>query len=246
MWNRLAAGAAVVLLTSGFAVAQASCDTSSTVVSNFNGTPIKAGHYIWFSANFTASGIPSTAATISFNGSTLTFTADQTYTVAVPNATVTFDPNAACSVTTFDTASNTWNTIVPIGGSDEIFLTGVAFPVPASFGSVNGRVEGPVRWTGAFNSNTAGISATWKWGAAVYTVFSTDYNSLGIKPTHTRTCLYNNSDHAGTPEGVDPGSGKPYKSFVTGGARGGGGSNWTGSWSATVGVSVCQSSALPE
>jgi len=51
--------------------------------------------------------------------------------------------------------------------------------------------------------------------------------------------MYQNSDHAGTPEGVDPSTTLPFKAFVTGGARGGGGSNWTGSWSGTVGVSVC-------
>ena len=76
-------------------------------------------------------------------------------------------------------------------------------------------------------------------GAAVYSTFSLDYNALGIKPTHTLTCLYQNSDHAGTPEGVDSNSGQSFKAFVVGGARGGGGSNWTGSWSGTVGVSVC-------
>jgi hypothetical protein len=31
--------------------------------------------------------------------------------------------------------------------------------------------------------------------------------------------MYNNSDHAGTPEGVDPSSGRTFKSFVVGGAR---------------------------
>jgi len=46
-----------------------------------------------------------------------------------------------------------------------------------------------------------------------------------VKPTHTNACLYNDSEHAGTPENK--------KQFVTGGARGGGGSNFTGSWSGT-------------
>jgi hypothetical protein len=206
------------------AAAQSTCSPSNNI-SNFNGTPIEAGNYIWFNANFTASGIPSTGATI---------TADQPYPVSVPNAQITFDPNAVCASTTFNTATNTWMTIVPLAGSDEIFLTGVTFPVP-----VSGRVQGPVSWQGTFTSDTPGISVAWKWGAAVYKTFSLDYNALGIKPTHTHACLYNNSDHAGTPEGVDTGSSRPFKDFVTGGARGGGGSNWTGSWSGTAGVSVC-------
>jgi hypothetical protein len=225
-------------------VAAQTCSPSSNI-SNFHGTSIESGGFIWFNANFTASGIPSTGATITFTGSTLTFTADQTYTIAVPNAQITFDPNTKCASTTFDTASNTWMTTVPLAGSDEIFLSGVVFPAPKSFALANGRVQGPVTWQGNFASMTPGISVAWKWGAAVYKTFSLDYNLLGVKPTHTHACLYNNSDHAGTPEGVDPNSGLPFKDFVTGGARGGGGSNWTGSWSGTVGVSVCLSSQQP-
>ena len=226
------------ILFASSAAAQ-TCPPSSNI-SNFNGTSIAAGTYIWFNANFTASGIPSSGATITFTASTLTFTADQTYTVAAPNAQITFDPNAVCSSTSFDTGSNTWNTTVPLSGGDEIFLSGVTFRAPASFG----RVQGPVTWQGTFASTTPGISVAWKWGAAVYKMFSFDYNLLGIKPTHTRTCLYPNSDHAGTPEGVDPSTGRPFKDSVTGGARGGGGSNWTGSWSGTAGVSVCLGSPV--
>jgi hypothetical protein len=215
--------------------------SSSSNISNFNGTAIQPGNFIWFNANFTASGIPSTGTTISFTGSTITFTADQPYNVTVPNAQITFSPTAACASTTFDTGTNTWVTIVPLAGNDEIFLAGVTFPVPSGFS----RVNGPVTWQGTFTSTTPGISVAWKWGAAVYKIFSLDYNALGVKPTHTHACLYNNSDHAGTPEGVDPGSGQPFKDFVVGGARGGGGSNWTGSWSGTAGVSACVNASPP-
>ncbi len=123
----------------------------------------------------------------------------------------------------------TWHTTVPIGGSDEIFLSGLAFMVPAS--GLSGGIN-PVVWTGTFSSNTPGVSVHWKWGAAVYTSFSTDYNSLAVKAAHTNTCAFNNSDHAGTPEN--------FKSSVVGGARGGGGSNFTGSWSGTASANVCQ------
>jgi hypothetical protein len=227
-------------LIAGSIQAQSSCTPGSNA-SNFNGTPIQPGNFIWFNANFTARGIPSTGATISFTNSIITLTADQAYTVNVPNAQITFDPNAVCSSTTFDTGTNTWTTTVPLAGSDEIFLSGVAFPVPAGFSLADGHVQGPVVWQGSFTSATAGLSVAWKWGAAVYTTFTTNYNALGVKPTHAQTCLYQNGDHAGTPEGVDSGSGRLFKEFVVGGARGGGGSNWTGSWSGTQGVSVCQS-----
>jgi hypothetical protein len=229
-------------LLGSYAPAQTNCPASSINSSNFNGTSLQPGAFIWFNANFTANGIPSAGATISFTSSTVTFTSDQTYTVSVPNAKIAFNPSAVCASTSFDTQSNTWITTVPLAGNDEIFLTGVAFPVPVGFANGNGKVKGPVTWQGSFSADTPGISVAWKWGAAVYNVFSLDYNVLGIKPTHTQTCLYSNSDHAGTPEGIDSNSGQPFKAFVTGGARGGGGSNWTGSWSGTQDISVCLNS----
>jgi len=50
-----------------------------------------------------------------------------------------------------------------------------------------------------------------------------------IDPVHNApTCnSYNNGDLAGTPESLT------VKALVTGGGSGGGGSNWTGSWSST-------------
>jgi len=76
------------------------------------------------------------------------------------------------------------------------------------------------------------VKMSWQWAAAVYQTFTTNYSAVGIKPTDdSTTSIYKNSDHAGTPEN--------FKQFVVGGARGGGGSNFTGSNSATVTVSPC-------
>jgi hypothetical protein len=221
------------------------CAAQSTNTSNFNGTPINGGTWIWFNANFTARGIPSSGATVTFTNSTIQFTADQDYNLAVPNAQITFSPSASCATTSFDSITNTWMTTVPIFGSDEIFLDGLAFPVPASFANSGGKVSGNVQWSGTFSTSTAGISMQWKWGAAVYSTFTTDYNSLNVKATHSNSCSFGNSDHAGTPEGTDSSSGRPFKAFVIGGARGGGGSNFTGSWSGTISVTpACPASTI--
>jgi hypothetical protein len=241
---------ATFLAAAPLTIAQQTCSMATATTanaSNFNGTAISSGAYIWFNANFTATGVPATGATINLSMSSITLTADQNYTVPVPNARITFDPNAVCSSTSFDTLSNTWTTTVPVAGSDEIFLTGVAFPVPPGFANAGGLVRGPVVWQGTLGDTASGgITISWKWGAAVYTNFTTDYNLLGVKPTHSKTCLYNNGDHAGTPEGIDPSTGAPFKDAVIGGARGGGGSNWTGSWSGTVKVTpTCPSIILP-
>jgi len=211
------------------------CSSPSSNSSNFNGTRINGGTYIWFNANFTAGGVPSTGATITFTSSTITL-GDTGQTLSAPNAQITFSPSASCASTTFDSITNTWMTTVPISGSDEIFLDGLAFPVPAGF---SGMIGGSVVWNGSFSSSAPGITVQWKWGAAVYTHFTTDYNALAVKASHQNACGMNNSDHAGTPEGTDSSTGEPFKGFVIGGARGGGGSNFTGSWSGTVAVHVC-------
>jgi hypothetical protein len=124
-------------------------------------------------------------------------------------------------------------TTVPVGGDDEIFLTGIAVPVPST-----GFPDGKVEWTGMFSSNgVSGVTVQWKWSAAVYSSFTGDYNALAVKPGHQTACGASNGDHAGTPEGVNNNN-QPWKHFVIGGARGGGGSNWTGSWSSTQSVSL--------
>src|SRR5205085_8984102 len=81
-----------------------------------------------------------------------------------------------------------------------------------------------------------GITVNWQCAAAVDTKFSTTLGSLGVKPIDASSgSQYNDYDHAGTPES--------FKTNVTGGARGGGGSNYTGSYSATA--SVCPTVQIP-
>ncbi len=203
--------------------------TFSSIASGFNGTAIAAGRYIWFNAVFKVnSSLGSSPVTIQLSNSSIQFTANGTpYNLTVPDADITFDPSASCATTTFNGVK--WVTTVPSSMSgNNSFLSGLAFPVPVNFpGGIS-----PVTWSGTFSSSVPNISLDWKWAAAVYTSFSTNYNTLGVKPVDgSGACLYANADHAGTPEN--------FKSFVTGGARGGGGSNFTGSYSATNRVVTC-------
>jgi hypothetical protein len=98
-----------------------------------------------------------------------------------------------------------------------------------------------VTWHVTFTSTAPSLQFQFQYGAANYLsenkgqVFpltgsgQPDYNAMMIDPVHnTPTCNgYNNGDHAGTPENP------VVKDLVTGGGSGGGGSNWTGSWSST-------------
>ncbi len=208
-------------------------DGHLTMASNFNGTPIPAGRWIWFNSNFKPDKTPDTLTTLTLTNSRVTFTSGGvSYNLAVPNARITLDPSATCSSTSFNAAMNRWETVVPLDGKDdETFLSGLGFPVPVNF---PGGIK-PVTWEGDVQSSEPSFKFKWKWSAAVYTTSLSDYNSLGVKPTHKETCLYDNSDHGGTPENKKP--------FVVGGARGGGGSNYTGGWSGSQSLRLfCEAS----
>ncbi len=201
----------------------------TSIASNFNGTAIAAGSDIWFNAVFKLNN-PSTATTIQFVNSSIVFkSGTTTYNVAVPNAIITFSAATTQATTVFNTTLNSWVTTVPLQSSlsGNVFLAGVDLHLPSGLpGGIN-----PVTWSGDFLSNTSGLSVNWQWAAAVYNPFGASYASLGVKPVDANNwSIYLNSDHAGTPEN--------YKTDVLGGARGGGGSNYTGSYSGTATVQV--------
>jgi hypothetical protein len=211
-----------------------SATSVGNIVSNFNGTPIAAGNTLWFSSAFKVSGLPNAPVNLAFTNETITFAANgQTYTLAVPDAHVLLSPTATSATTTFDASTNSWETVLPMKFSGNAFLSAVSFPVTNPLpGGIN-----PVTWQGQFSSDTAGVSVNWQWAAANYKTFSSDYNALNVKPTDdNHVSAYQNSDHAGTPEA--------YRAFVTGGARGGGGSNFTGSLSGTQTVTPAQLASL--
>ena len=192
---------------------------TSTTTSNFNGSAIPAGKYIWFNAHFKATGIT--------DGTVLTIT-DQTITSAnsemtnlnAPSSRIIFSSTVTSPNYVFDNVTNTWNISIPLSGSDEIFLGGLTFLSPGLPGGIKS-----LGWTSTFTSTTPNVNIQWQWGAAVYNTFSTGYNALNVALTHT-------SDHAGTPRTF------AYSGNVYGGATGGAGSNYTGSWSATKSVTL--------
>src|SRR6185312_8647871 len=182
-----------------------------SISSNFNGTAIPGGDFLWFNSTLKAGSLGPSPVRIFLRSATIQFTAaGNSYSVSVPDALITFSSNTTSASTVFDPNKNEWITTVPSTG------------LPGSISSVT--------WSGTFYSDTSGVSINWQWAAAVYTSFGSDYRTLGVKPVDDDSASqYHNSDHAGTPEN--------YKSFVTAGATGGGGTNFTGSYGATEWVS---------
>jgi len=192
---------------------------------SFNDTPLKSGDWVWFNSNFAVKNIPSTGGVITFtNSRILDVETGSLFTSAAPNAQITFSPTATCSSTTFSTMTNTWITTVPLKGDKEIFLSGVAIPVPS--GGVPGGIN--VTWSGTFDTTGApGMSIEWKWGAAVYSSIATDPNALSVKAGLQTACGESNNDQAGAPEGLNNRN-LHWKDYVIGGATGNGGLNATG------------------
>ncbi len=196
-----------------------------SIRSSFNPTPIQTGTTIWFNSVLARKGPNSTnAVTFRFFGQQIT---SSNFMVNVPDAIITFDPAATTATTSF--AGGQWVTRVPSSGvAGQTFLSGVGYMVPSNLpGGIN-----PVTWSGTFLCDTPGVTLEWKWAAAVYTSFSADPSALGVKPVDdAKASAFKNADHAGTPEN--------YKSDVIAGARGGGGSNYTGAYSGPAAVSPC-------
>jgi hypothetical protein len=168
-------------------------------------------------------GVTSYPVTITFSNQHITSSA---FSLAPPTASVTIN-SSGTATTTY--SGGQLLTVVKTPSPGNYFLSGYIYKVPV--GGIAGGLN-PVTWSGDFTSSESGVSINWQWAAAVYTSFSNDFNVIGIKPIDAPTgSIYNNSDHAGTPE--------TYKSSVIGGARGGGGSNYTGSYSGTGSLQPC-------
>jgi len=228
----VAGGANFEVLRSAELLALTASSGSSSISSNFNGTPIAGGDFIWFNSVLKPQGLGSSPVTLRLQNSSIQFTANSTvFNLAVPDAVITFSPSITTATASFDTSSNTWNISAPSSGlAGKTFLDGLIFQVPA--GGLPGGVN-PVVWQGNFSTDTPGVTLQWQWAAAVYPGpdFSADYNALGVKPVDdNKASIYQNSDHAGTPENFK------CQNCLPGGARGGGGSNYTGSYSGTASV----------
>jgi hypothetical protein len=210
------------------------CVTGTVPISaDFNGTAIAGGNHIWLHSNFKpkAGAGRDGGSEYSFSGVSVTLAGTA---INLPAAVILYSAAVDTATTMWDTqgdadpSNDRWVTYVPAGFDKEVFLTGVPYLVPA--GGLPGGIKG-VTMTGSMVAES-GSDVDWKWSAAVYTSFSSDPAAIGVKPIEGSALNpYPNSDHVGTPEN--------FKAFVVGGARGGGGSNYTGSWSGTKTLTPC-------
>ena len=182
---------------------------------SWNGFNAPAGSVVWINAHLDAKNVPTdTVTTVDFTGVTLVVNATS---YALPNGHVVFDASVS-TPTTVVNGDGSWTTTVNPSFNNDIFFDGQAIPVDANL--ENGG-HGNTGSTLSFstNSSDSSLQFQWQWGAAVYTSWPGNA-AANIEPVHAQL-------QAGAPQN------KAVEADLIQGPRGGGGSNFTGSWSGT-------------
>jgi len=228
-------GAARPASSSAGLTVQTTVATQSSITAKFNSFDLKSGDVVWFSAVVQITGTkPTVNSNIHFTGQSLRFVEPDgtTFTKTLFSSESDYVVGGSSASTVFSPTAFKWITTAPASYSGDVFLSGYSYHV-GSAGLPGGT---SVTWSGNFASSECGLSFNWKWAAAVYTHFAgtqpaPHYSKVGVKPVDdNKLSTYQNSDHAGTPEN--------FTSYLAQGGTGGGGSNFTGSYSGTAGIKL--------
>ena len=188
---------------------------------SWNGFKAPAGSVVWVHAHISgATNVPTnTTTTVDFTGVTLVVNKT---TYALPNGQILFVPGTT-TPTTVVNADGSWTTTVSPSFTGDIFFDGQAIPVDANLeNGGSGNTSSTFSFT--TNSSDSNLKFSWQWSAAVYTSWPGNA-AANIEPVHAQL-------QAGAPQN------KAVEADLIQGPRGGGGSNFTGSWSGT-GHGVC-------
>lgn len=201
--------------------------TTSSITGNFNAGTLPAGDYLWFSLVTNPTSSLSAPVNIYAVNGTINFTANSiAYSIAIPDAQVAFQTPGTTPSTTY---TSQWSTTAPSNQSGNIFLSGVSFAIPN--GGLPGGIKDVTVTENFLTDSGTPVTLNWQWAAALYNAsMGTNYNTFGVSPVDS-------SFKAGTPV-------NQLADFLGGAGTGGGGSNYTGSLSATA--SVQPSVAAPE
>ena len=224
----LGVAASSVALLGSVTPAQAVVMSSNS--SNFNGTTINPGSYIWYNAHLTTND-PGMEGSLFLLNQTVTHQPSGVV-YNLPDSVITWVNDTGTPTTVFN--NNRWETTIHqmtgAGDGDPFFGGGGFLQTLVPPNDLSG--SNPVTWEIGQILVTPGLlnkSFSWQWAAAVYTNFSTDNTQVFPTAVDGVTCPPE------TGGGTASQSGTPcaFRDFVTGGARGGGGSNFTGSNSGT-------------
>lgn len=187
------------------------CGPQVCFSTKFNSQTVPSGDVIWLSAAFKPK-FSGTSGTVSFTNSHITIN-DVAVSPTPPDSFIMLLSGLqSCSTTQF--VNGKWNTTAPLPGSGNTFFSAVSIPVPTGVNWASASVTwcGDVRAPGEVDVQIA---------AAIYT-------SCPMDSANPESCETHTNYHAGVPTGC-------LSKLVPGGT-GGGGSNYSGSLSATYAV----------
>jgi hypothetical protein len=184
---------------------------------SWNGFTAPAGSVVWINAHIQSpSNVPTnTTTTLYFTGVTLVV---NTTSYALPSGEIVFMPGVS-TPTTVVNSDGSWTTTVSPTTSGDIFIVGGAIPVDSNLeNGGHGNTNSTLSFTTSSNDST--LDFQWQWGAAVYTSWPGNA-AADIEPVQAN--------------GLQPGAPQnpAVQQDLIQGPRGGGGSNFTGSWSGT-------------
>lgn len=220
------------LCLSSFGIGQTCSVLIHNPYTDFNGTKAPSASSAWLNihtkldkTDLVNSGdyLLFTGGAISFKGITSTPTVTN---LAIPNGKIVADNTVSTPITNYDLGTGTWITRVPPGFStSDIFIAGAIITSSTGFQVGAGKAS---TLAGYFVSNRPAFKQSWFYGIGVYQP-SFNYSSIGSPGQVTAV---GGGDKAGTP--------LPEKANLVAGGSGGGGSNFTGSYSSTDSYTTCQ------
>ena len=211
------------VLSTNIAITKAAADYSR-ITAGFNNNDIPLGRSIWFSAVVNVNYTGTYPLTLSFTDQNI---ASSRFNVNPKIAKLIITDSVTQATTSF--TGTEWLTIAPPNINGNYFISGYSHLVPSTIL----RNLSAITWKGVWTASRPGVTTLqWKWSAAVYSTFSTDLTTLGVKAADgDTTTIYTNTDPAGSPEN--------YKLFVIAGGRGLGNGDFVGTYSGPIARIPC-------
>lgn len=222
-----------ILLFSSYCIGQNCPVITHNPFTNFNSTPkAPTPSSLWLNIHtkLANTNLVNNGDFLLFSGGTITLSGVSSTPavtgLAIPNGKIVADNTVLSPTTSYDMGSNTWITKVPLGySSSDIFISGAIITSSTGFTVGAGKSS---TITGAFLSNLPSFKQAWFYGIGAYQP-PFDYSAIGGPGQVTSIG-----------GGVQAGTPIPEKAFLVAGGSGGGGSNFTGSYSSTDNFMTCQ------
>ncbi len=144
---------------------------------DWTGSTVSEGSFILFSCSINIADTLAVSQTVVYLKKSEIKFSDKSvdYTLAVPNSQILFSDTATAVTYSYDYSSKSFVIKAPLHYAGPIFLSGLAYKVPASGFYDTAKT---ISWNGYFGSNKEGLAVDWQWSATVSNVTAADFTKL--------------------------------------------------------------------